>query len=77
MKIIAYATASKYGFERQSSEVDFRKRMKELHQEKVPFTPRVLVEGLPGKSKAEWLNLNTFNRIKKKGGDVGNGNNSY
>ena len=71
MKIIAYATASKHGFERQSSEIDFRKHMKELHQEKVPFTPRVLVEGLPGKRKAEWVDLNTFNRIQKKGGSDG------
>lgn len=71
MKILAYATASKKGFERQSTEIEFRKRMKELHQLNVPFTPRVLVEGLPGKEKAEWCDLNTFNRIQKKGGSYG------
>lgn len=66
MKIIGYATASKLGFERQDSEVSWRKHMKELHQMKVPFTPRVLVEGLPGEKDAKWLNSNEYYRLKKK-----------
>lgn len=66
MKIIGYATASKLGFEKQQSEVEWRKRMKELHQLKIPFTPRVLVEGLPGEKEAKWLNSNEYNRLRKK-----------
>ena len=69
MKIIGYATASKNGFERQTSEVEWRKHMKELHQLKVPFTPRVLVEGIPGEKEAKWMDSNQYNRIIKKGGN--------
>ena len=66
MKIIGYATASKLGFEKQPSEVEWRKRMKELHQQNVLFTPRVLVKGIPGEKEAKWMNLNEYNRLRKK-----------
>lgn len=69
MKINKYAIASKLGFETFEQEVDFRKRMKELHQMKTSFTPRVLVEGLPDVAQAKWLDLNLYLRIQKKGGD--------
>lgn len=68
MKIIKYATASKHGFETFDTEVDWRKHMKTLHEEKVSFVPRVLVEGKPGTSEAQWLNSNEYNRLQKKEG---------
>lgn len=66
MKIIGYATASKLGFEKYNDEISWRKRMKELHQQEILFTPRVLVEGLPGEKEAKWLNSNDYNRLRKK-----------
>ena len=71
MKIISYATASKRGFEKQMSEVEWRQHMKELHQLKVPFTPCVLIKGLPGSKKPKWKELNEYNKILKKGGANG------
>lgn len=68
MKIIRFATASKYGFETFDKEVEWRKHMKQLHLEKVSFVPRVLVEGIPGEKEAQWMNSNEYNRIQKKGG---------
>lgn len=66
MKIIGYAIASRFGFERLESEVLWRKRMKELHQIKTPFTPRVLIEGLPGEIEPKWKDINEYNRLRKK-----------
>ena len=66
MKIIGYATASKLGFEKYNDEISWRKKMKELHQQEILFTPRVLVEGISGESKAKWMNSNEYNRLRKK-----------
>ena len=66
MKIIGYAIASKLGFEKYNDEISWRKKMKELHQQNILFTPRVLVEGLPGEKEAKWMNSNEYNKLRKK-----------
>lgn len=70
MKVIRYAIASKRGFETFEQEVDFRKHMKQLHQMKTSFTPRVLVENLPNETETKWVDFNQYLRLQKKGGEI-------
>lgn len=66
MKVVSYGTISKRGFQRKKDETSFRQHMKDLHKSNVQFTPMVLVEGIPGESKARWKKLNEYNKLIKK-----------
>lgn len=66
MKIISYGVTSTKGFERCENEREQRKRMKQLHQEKIQPIPLVLVEGLPGQNTARWLEFNKYKKLLKK-----------
>lgn len=67
MNVTVYQISSTLGQETFKTAVDFYKHMKKLHLQNVKFTPMVLVEGIPGKDKPEWLKLNEYKKLEKEG----------
>lgn len=66
MRVILYQLSFSQKQERFKDEIDFKKRMKELWQEGIKFTPMVLVENIPGKEKPIWMMLHNYTKILKK-----------
>lgn len=71
MKVVLYQLSFAAKQERFKDEIDFKKKMKELWQQGIKFTPMVLVENVPGKEKPTWMMLHTYTKILKKGGQEG------
>lgn len=67
MKVTVYQISSALGIEKFKTAVEFYKHMKNLHLQKVKFTPMVLVENIPGKEKPEWMCLNKYKKLEKEG----------
>jgi len=70
MKVILYQLSFAKEQKRFNDEIEFCKEMKKLWQMKIKFTPMVLVENVPGKTKATWLMLNEYRKILKKEGQA-------
>lgn len=66
MKILNYATGSKFGFQILHTKEARSEHMKFLHKEKAPFTPFLLIEGWPGADKPVWKSDAEYKKMLKK-----------
>lgn len=66
MKIIGYATVSSLGFEKQKNLIEQRQHLKYLHSIKAKPFPKIFVDGIPGKTKPEWITEGEYKKLLKK-----------